>query len=502
MYSFQKKGEDYYFYHDGVEMQTPASNAFKTNNLDLATKLIDDLNEFGDDPYIALSILTYQYSFIDFFDDMSSDYALSAIHNAYNNEHDWTFDLDLDEELQNEYYRVFGTHPEQTVKAQEWIRSLNKHQLCAVRCFSTITGSLNIAYIVGTIGLGDQDWENSETIEDVISLIDESDECDFCDDSEAIARWIKNYIFYLNLNLETNDSFSLKDDGEGEVSKLGSVSEHQDFLNFPFHKSALLGDYQWLSDMLNTMNEDLSEGILNNHDSHGWSPLHYAARKGHKKIVNLMVQKGANPSLKTRDNNGYTPLYISILSQNTDTSLYLIDLGFAINDRGESGFTPLHEAVRLRDYDVVNALLNKSADVNAVGPDNSTPLCWAVVAGEKLVVSILLDNGADSDVKGIMIGDDESMKVTPIYFAAASNNTEIFKLLLHSGADINFKGPGEYTCLHEVARNGNLEITKLCLDQGLCPLAEAADGTTARSWSDYMKHVKVSAMLRDAELAE
>ena len=502
MYSFQSKGHDYYFYLDGAEMQTPTGNVFKTDSLDMAHKIVDDLNEFGDDPYIALSILAYQYSFIDFFDEMSSDYALSAIHNAYNNEHDWTFDLDLDEELQNEYYRVFGTHPEQTVKAQEWIRSLNKHQLCAVRCFSTITGSLNIAYIVGTIGLSDQDWENNETIEDVISLIDESDECDFSDDSEAIERWIRNYIFYLNLNPDTNGSFPQTDHGVVEVGKTGSASDHQDFLNFPFHKSALSGNYQWLSDMLDTMNGDISEGILNNQDSHGWTPLHYAARKGHKKIVDLMIQKGANPSLKTRDANGYTPLSISILSQNTDTSLYLIDLEIAINDRGDSGFTLLHEAVRLKDYDVVNALLSKGADVNAVGPDNSTPLCWAVVAGVEQAVSILLDNGADPNIQGITIGEDESIKVTPVYLAAASNNTMIFKLLLQSRADINYKGPGEYTCLHEAARNGNLEISQLCLHHGIDSLAEATDGTTARSWSDYMKHEKVSAMLRDAELAK
>ncbi|KUL87668.1 hypothetical protein ZTR_05894 [Talaromyces verruculosus] len=39
----------------------------------------------------------------------------------------------------------------------------------------------------------------------------------------------------------------------------------------------------------------------------GWTPLHYAAEKGHEGIIRLLVSKGAN--IQAKDGRGYTPLH-------------------------------------------------------------------------------------------------------------------------------------------------------------------------------------------------
>ena len=38
---------------------------------------------------------------------------------------------------------------------------------------------------------------------------------------------------------------------------------------------------------------DLAAGVdVNAKDKYGWTPLHWAAREGHKKIVELLIEKG------------------------------------------------------------------------------------------------------------------------------------------------------------------------------------------------------------------
>ena len=43
----------------------------------------------------------------------------------------------------------------------------------------------------------------------------------------------------------------------------------------------------------------------------GWSPLHLAAQRGHKKIAQLLIEKGAEINSITDDGFGGTPLDVA-----------------------------------------------------------------------------------------------------------------------------------------------------------------------------------------------
>lgn len=84
----------------------------------------------------------------------------------------------------------------------------------------------------------------------------------------------------------------------------------------PLMYTALLGD-------LPRTQKILSKGA--NVNQPGWSALHYAAVKGHSKIVSLLINKGAHVNEYSPD--GDTPLILAVRSGDVDTVQALIRAG-------------------------------------------------------------------------------------------------------------------------------------------------------------------------------
>lgn len=84
----------------------------------------------------------------------------------------------------------------------------------------------------------------------------------------------------------------------------------------PLMYTALVGD-------LPRTQQILSKGARVNQP--GWSALHYAAIKGHTKIVSLLISRGANVNEHSPD--GDTPLILAVRSGDVDTVQALIKAG-------------------------------------------------------------------------------------------------------------------------------------------------------------------------------
>ncbi|KAE8440718.1 hypothetical protein EG329_006769 [Mollisiaceae sp. DMI_Dod_QoI] len=95
-----------------------------------------------------------------------------------------------------------------------------------------------------------------------------------------------------------------------------------------------------------------------NPDDRGLTPLSLAVYKGHKAIVKLLLEKGADA-----------------------------------NAAGQDGSTPLHQASENGHVEVVKLLLEKGADANTAGRDRSRPLHRASRNGHIEVVKLLSGSG-------------------------------------------------------------------------------------------------------------
>ena len=137
----------------------------------------------------------------------------------------------------------------------------------------------------------------------------------------------------------------------------------------------------------------LDYGADINKQKNGRTRLHWAAFFGHKKVVQLLLERGADPNMAS--GHGETPLHNCAQRGHLDVVKLLLDRGGGINSMRINGVTPLHAAVEKDNKDVVRFLLDRGADPNRARKNGRTPLHEAVKNNHEDVVRLLLDRGAD-----------------------------------------------------------------------------------------------------------
>lgn len=128
-------------------------------------------------------------------------------------------------------------------------------------------------------------------------------------------------------------------------------------------------------------------------DRWGFTPLHRAARYGHKELVELLITNGADVNAK--DKWVYTPLLWAIFSRDKDMMKLLIAKGADVNYTPKDDYQPLHCAVANEDKDMVELLLAKGANVNAKTEKGQTAMSLAKKKGHSEIVELLRKHGAE-----------------------------------------------------------------------------------------------------------
>lgn len=171
--------------------------------------------------------------------------------------------------------------------------------------------------------------------------------------------------------------------------------------------------------------------------------------------------------LNTDDNNRF-PLVIAARNGYHDVVDLLLDLGADASVRGVvefdndniQGTPPLWAAAAAGHLSIVKLLVEKGeADVNQYTNTRSTPLRGACYDGHLDIVQYLLDHGADPRIAN-------RHGHSCLMIAAYRNKIEVVKLLLKAGIDANDKTEKGNTALHDAAESGNLEIAKILLENG------------------------------------
>ncbi len=132
----------------------------------------------------------------------------------------------------------------------------------------------------------------------------------------------------------------------------------------------------------------------------GMTALHWAAERGHQKVVELLISSGAVVDTKTRIGK-YTPLHLASRSGHGGATRLLLKAGSNPNaTTTTSGVTPLHlAAAAIGGADAVAALLEHGADANATeASSGQTPLIFAAAYNRAVSVTKLLDHGADASI--------------------------------------------------------------------------------------------------------
>ncbi|KAF3100242.1 hypothetical protein TWF103_008265 [Orbilia oligospora] len=210
----------------------------------------------------------------------------------------------------------------------------------------------------------------------------------------------------------------------------------------------------------------LEEGEIdpNQRDSNGNTVLLLAVGNGNKKLVQLLLHRGASPSVEIRNSDFSTPLGLAVERGYREIAELLLDTG-ANFDVKHRGITLLKIAAEKSNWEMVKSLLDEGVDPDARVPRyNKAPLIIAAEKSNWEIVKLLLDKGANSDAKSL------GYNKAPLIIAAKESNWEIVKLLLDRGANPDTKD-SEYneTPLTIAIKESNWEIVKLLLDRGANP---------------------------------
>lgn len=149
------------------------------------------------------------------------------------------------------------------------------------------------------------------------------------------------------------------------------------------------------------------------------------------------------------------------------------------------------------DVAKVKRLLASGIDVDSTddqcimmepSPHNVTLLMQSAGRGDTEIVKLLLDNGANVNAK-------DGWEQTPLSYAVGGRHIEIIGLLLDRGADINSRAEIGSTPLMNAAGVGSLEVIEYLLDRGADINAQNYNGTTALMFAAGFKQPEAMNLL-------
>jgi ankyrin repeat protein len=214
-------------------------------------------------------------------------------------------------------------------------------------------------------------------------------------------------------------------------------------------------------------------------NSNGKRPIQMAAQECNFKAIELLIKAGADFKSGSKEPHSFgPPLFMAVTSGSQACVRILLAAGADPVVEGPDGITALYEAVAGSDIDVARELLehDPKLDVEKAPPGQVTPLMRAIGLQNAEMVSLLLEHGAT-----VNFADKSSVEFTktPLSLACLQGNLDIVKLLLAKGADVNYAEDGSDAPLLS-ATTGSLAVTKhLLLDETIDVKWAASDGTTA-----------------------
>lgn len=196
---------------------------------------------------------------------------------------------------------------------------------------------------------------------------------------------------------------------------------------------------------------------LNTQDSKGWQPMHYAAARGNLRKLQLLAGLNRNLVGRVPDREN-TPLHLAVSTGCVESVEFLLSAGAEPNPQGV-GLTPLYAAINDRRDQMV-AIMRPHLRRLSFHRESAAWILPGLIQ-DNCVVSVSLVLDSTRAQLSELITD-----TPPVLLAAVQSGTDMLKLLIQQGADVNAVSSTGYSALH-IAAASNPTIINWLLEQGL-----------------------------------
>ncbi|MGB3616168.1 MAG: ankyrin repeat domain-containing protein [Elainellaceae cyanobacterium] len=248
-------------------------------------------------------------------------------------------------------------------------------------------------------------------------------------------------------------------------------------------------------------------------DDIGESPLHLAVRRGDPRIVELLLDAGAEVNAKSQD--GSTPLYLLCEWQSDESfpiATALIEAGADVDaNRNQTNWGMLHHAAAgnkphltklllkaganpneqnnknrwtplhvTKSSEIARLLIEAEANPNLLDKQGKSPLLTAITLPTKANPSLQIRQLIRALIAaGAEVCLNDRAGLSALHAAVASDLTEVASLLIEQGADVTYSLPPFGTPLHRAVNRKNEAIVRQLIAAG-APLETPAarDGMT------------------------
>ena len=209
------------------------------------------------------------------------------------------------------------------------------------------------------------------------------------------------------------------------------------------------------------------------------TPLHLATFIGNDEIAKLLSRNGAKVDVSVE---GVTPFHMAVINNDLEIVNMILEKTNNVDPQDENGFTPLHRAIWNRKVEVAKLLISKGANIEAVAKQDLRPIHVAILCGSLELMEILIKNGATVDAQ-VSIGSTNrhidttvqppskvkskrSLKLTPLHLTVSlSSMRGLFKV----GSKIEnvwssmINGSKKQNCSYEVLEKVRIKMVQLLL---------------------------------------
>ncbi|KAI4217538.1 MAG: hypothetical protein LQ351_000133 [Letrouitia transgressa] len=228
--------------------------------------------------------------------------------------------------------------------------------------------------------------------------------------------------------------------------------------------------------------------------------LSIAAEMDAPNLALWAIRTGAN--IECKNSSGRTPLIIAAEFDSHKVLQILIDANSSLNEPDDNTFTAMHYAAMYGHTECVSRLTQARDTLSSQNRIGHNALHLAVLYQRKSVVKLLLESGAQVDARTTKMGSTAlqlAVTATAPNTATYANNlvttSEIVKLLLMRGSDVNSVDDLGRTVLHKAAGRGHHLTVQVLLHYGAHVSIQDHHGITALHLAVFFGHNHIAELL-------